>query len=397
MTAPNIVFTRSPSIKIPVVVNLAGLVAADNTLFLLGKVSVAGGAKAAGTITQINNYGDPALAATECDGYFGAGSELGEMVVAAIKGVLYSNLETKLFPPIKVIALANNSTSAGLAAVLANLLALPMPYIALPYESTDAVAMTAIQNHLTAINGNDRGPNGQFGSFGFMAVQDDTSTAAPTGVSASSQAICIPWLRDTATVKANKSANLSAAYAAICASLSVPFLPLNGITVGGIIPPVSSVDWHTAGDTGTVALGLDSGLSPLLVNGSKVEISRSITTVRTVTGISDVAYYDLQDWQVLYYLRKNVYNIAAQPRYKRAKASIQKLQALKSELIQVCKSMEDLEMLQHVSKLADQFTVERSLLNRHASLYRVPANIIPGFHNKGIELDAGTQFDVVVS
>jgi len=398
MTSPNITFTRAPSTKIPVKVELSGLVAADNTLVIVARLAASGASVAVGSLTAIENYGDPALAATECTAKFGTSSEALEMVVAAIKGVLYSDLDTKLFPPIKVLAMAHDATSADLTGLFGGYLSTPFPYIALPFEGTDTAALTALTNHLTAINGNDRGDNGQFGSFGFMALEGEMATVTPVGIAAASQAICLPWLRDTATVKSNKVSNVAAAYAAVCASLTVPFLPLNGIVIGGLVAPANASDWHTAGDTGTIALGLDSGLAPLAINASgKVAITRTITSVRTVSTIADTAYYDMQDWQVLYYLRKNIYNLASQPRYKRAKASIEKLKSLKSEMIQICQIMEDLEMLQYVDKLVDQFTVERSVLNRHAGLFRVPTNVIPGFHNKGIEIDAGTQFDVIVA
>jgi phage tail sheath gpL-like len=357
-----------------------------------------GSTATAGALKLINNYGDPSAAELECTGYFGANSEMGEMVVAAIKGVLFSSLETKLFPPIVCITLVNGAASSTLAAQFGTMLSVPAPYMALAFDGSDSTALTALQNHLTAINGNDRGDNGQFGSFGFMAVQSDTSTASPIGIGAASQAICLPWLRDLAINKSNTSAQIASAYAAVCASLGGPFLPLDGVTVGGLIAPVSSADWHTTGDTGTVALGLNAGLSPLVVNaGGKVLISRSITTSRVVASVEDVAYYDMQDWQVLYYLRKNIYVIASQPRYKQAKASIQKIQALKSEILKACGTMEELEMLQYVSLLADQFTADRSPLNRHAAVYRVPVNCVPGFHNKGIELNAGVAFDIVVA
>ena len=104
----------------------------------------------------------------------------------------------------------------------------------------------------------------------------------------------------------------------------------------------------------------------------------------------------MQDYQVLYYARKNYFITASQPRYKQAKATIQKLQALKSELIQICKNLEALDMLQYVDKFAGSFTVDRSPTNRHAALYRVPVNVTPGFANKGIALVATTAFDSIV-
>lgn len=398
MTAPIFNFTRVPSVKVTTKTVVDGLVTADNELLIIGRKAASGGSVAVGTPVYIDNYGDPVAAETECTSKFGASSEIGEMVVAAIKGVLFSDNETKVFPKLRVVAQANDDDSSDLAALLANLLTLPAPFIVVPYPATDSAAMTALKNHCTAISANDRGLNGQFGSFAFLATDAATGTATPAGTGAATENICIPWLRDGAVSKANKIHAVASAYAALCAGLGLPFMPLDGVRVGGLVAPATATDWHTAGDTGTAALGLSAGLVPLMISaGGDVLVSRSITTRRVVASVEDTAYFDMQDWQVLYYLRKNCYNLAMQPQYRIAKASVQKLQALRSDLIKICKQLEELEMLQFVDKFVDQFTVDRQATNRSAAVYRVPVNCIPGFHNKGIEIVGTTQFDAVVA
>lgn len=397
MAIPNFTFTRNPSIKISVSTQIDGLVTADSTLTLLGNVGSSAGTAVLGVPVFIQNYGDPALAQVECDALFGANAQLTEMVVAAIKGNLFTDLATKNFPKLQVIPMASGATSAGLAAVLAPLLSVAMPFVALPYPATDAVALTAIKNHLTAINANDRGDSGQFGSFAFLATDADVSTATPAGLSAASESIVIPYLRDLATIKANKIHAVASAYAAVCAGNGLPFLPINGAKIGGLVAPVSATDYLTAGDAGSISLSMDSGLAPMKISvGGDVQAVRSITTRRPVSSVAEVAYYDIQDWQVLYYLRKNCYVIASQPRYKQAKATTEKLQALKSELIQICKSMEALQMLQHVDLFAGDFTVDRAPTNRNAALYRVPVNVVPILANLGIALVGTTKFDQII-
>ena len=132
-----------------------------------------------------------------------------------------------------------------------------------------------------------------------------------------------------------------------------------------------------------------------------VKISSVLSKILCFYGVTrscaNIAYYDIQDWQVIYYLRKNIFVIASQPRYKQAKATIQKLQALKSELLQACKDLEALEMLQYVDKFAGSFTVDRQPTNRHAAVYKIPVNVVPGFHNKGLALVGTTTFDSIIS
>lgn len=385
-------FTRNPSTKVSVDVQNSGLVAADNELVIIGHMATTGSTATANAPILIDNYGDPVAVATECDAKFGAGAEVSEMVVAAVKANFYSDQSSKAYPPIKVIPLAH--ADDGLAALLAANLAVPIPFGVIPYPASNTTQMAAFKAHLQAISASDRGFNAQFGSFGFMATDEDTTAASTEGTTAASEVLMIAWLRDLAGTKANKIHQVAAALAAVCAANGAPFMPLNDISVGGLVAPSAAADFHTSGDAGTVSLGLSAGLIPLYVdNTGAVRVSRSVTTRRSIVGVEDTAYYDMQDWQGLYYYRKNAYVRAQSDVFKRAKASDRVLLALKSELIAIAKDFELQEIFQDVDKFADQFTVTRPLDNRFAGIYSIPVNVVPGFHNKGIALHGTTQFD----
>ena len=387
-------FTRTPSVKVAVSTEITGLVQADNELVLIGKRGATGGTAVTGTPIQIENYGDPVAVQAECDTLFGASAEISEMIVAAVKANFYGGKSAKAFPPIKAISMANDATSSDLAAALSAHIGMPMAFAAVSFPMTDATARAAFKAHLEAISASDRGLNSQFGSFGVMATDGDLSTATTAGVSGAGVTMMYPWLRDSAGTKANKVHQVAAAYAAICASNGVPFLPLNDVKVGGLVAPVAASDWHTSGDAGSVSLGLDSGLVPLTVSfDGSVLISRSITALRTLPGQPDASYFDMQDWQSLYYFRKNAYTTAKQPRYSIAKATDAKLKALGSELIALAKQFEQLEIFQYVDKLVQDFVVARSLTNRSAAVYTIPVNVVPGFHNKGIDTIGTTKYD----
>lgn len=399
MAIPQFTFGRVPSTKIRVKTEIESLVQADSVLVIIGREGVAAGTitAAANANSYIENFGDPAAALLECNTKFGASAEISEMVVAAIQGVLFSDLQNKTFPKILCIPMNDDDTSAALAAKLALNLSIPMPYVVVPFPASDSVAMLALKNHLTAISGEDRGINGQFGSFGFIGTDGSLATATAAGLAGASELICVPWLRDTAVTKANKLHAMVSAYAAVCAGLGIPFNPLNEVKVGGLLAPLSAQDWQTAGETGTASLGLDSGVSPLFVvpTTGEVRIVRSITSRRPNVALTEVAYFDMQDWQVLFYMRKLVYSFAQN--YKQVKASAANILSLKSDILKGAGELQDLEMLQHVSLLADQFTADRQPNNRHAAVYKIPLNVIPGFHNKGIELVGTTQFDTVIA
>lgn len=401
MANPIFTFSRVPSTKVRTKTQIDSLVQADGTLVIIGREGAT-----PGTVTDalnqnsfIENFGDPAAAALECATKFGASAEITEMVVAAIQGVLFSDNETKTFPKILAIPMANAAASSALADKLSLNLSIAMPFVVVPFPASDSVAMLALKNHAIAISGDDRGINGQFGTSAFMATDGSLATATAAGLAGALELLNVVWLRDTAVTKANKIHVVASAYAAVCAGMGIPFNPLNDIKVGGLLAPVSAQDWQTTGDTGSAALALDAGVTPLSVVPSTgdVRIVRSITSRRPVVATSEVAYFDLQDWLVLFYTRKTVYIIAQQPRYKNAKANVPRILALKSEILSAAIELEKLEMLQHVALLADQFTADRQSNNRHAAVYRVPLNVIPGFMNKGIELVGVTQFDSVIA
>lgn len=341
-----------------------------------------------------NLGGDSSTLLAEVDAKFGAGSEIGEMVIAGSEAVQFSDLDPLLLPPVKAIPLADDETDA--TTVLANNSSIPMPFVALSFPLTDSTNLTALKDHVVAISKSDRGINGQFGSFGFMHSDQDLATVTPIAEGVARQEMVLAWLRDLAVTKKNKTHEVAAATCVLMAANIAPFKPLNGIKIGKLEAPVNTADHHTPGDAGTVAVGLDSGLVPLTVDeGGNILFSRTVTAARRVTGVPDANYFDVQDWQVLYLYRKNAFVLSQQSRYKNAKGTNQKAESFLSELIAIAKQLEDLEMLQFVQELADQFTFRRDSSNRSAFIFEVPLNVVPGFHNKGIGLTGTTQFDLI--
>lgn len=385
-------FTRNPSTKVKTRTELATLVKIDNTLVIIGRKALAGATALVNVPYTVENFGDSAAAKIECEPLFGIGSECVEMIVAAIDAIKFSDLDEKVYPVIKVIPMVNAGTD--LAATLAANISMPMPFVASCFGGEVAASLADLRAHLEAISGEDKGRNGQFGSFGFVAMDGSTGTATPIGISTASKSILFGWLRDTAVTKKNKLHEVAASLAAICASSGRPYLPLNGIEIGALEAPDAASDWHGDGDAGTCSLGLSAGLIPLMINHrGKVCVSRTVTSLRTDAAFEDTAYYDMQDWQKLYAFRAEIYSLAQQPRYKRAHASDAKLKAFKSEVIVKAKTFETLEMFQYVDKLVNEFVLARPLDNRHAGTLLTPVNVVPGFHNKGIDIVGTNKYD----
>ncbi|MGZ3696482.1 MAG: hypothetical protein ACXWPM_00035 [Bdellovibrionota bacterium] len=383
-------FTRAPGTKVPIDIQSTTLAPADNALVLIGHMANGGGTADAGVPLQIENFGDHAAAQDECDLAFGGGAELTEMVVAAIKAIETSDLNPKVFPPITVLPMA--FADNDMATLLANNVGLPMPFVAQPYPASDSAHSSDFKDHLIAISGDDRGRLGQFGSFGFTGTDEALSAVSTEGETGASETMLFPWLRDLNVVKANDTHELAAAIAALCAANGLPFLPLNDVKAGGLKPPTDAKDQHTPGDAGTEAAGLEVGVIPLMTNfDGSIHVSRTVTSRRTQQNVADVDYIDLQDWQTLYYLRKQIYLLTQQDRYKRARNSAKKQNALKSEVIHILQEAEKLEMVADVQgHVADILVTPAPGGDIYATQIDVPADVIPGFHGKGIFLHGVT-------
>lgn len=384
-------FTRVPSTKVLIDIDAVGLVPADNTLIIIGHAAAGGGAELANVPYTVENFGDPVAVVAELATAFGGESEISIGVVAAIKAVQLSDLPGKVYPPIVVIPLA--FADDDMAAALNANMNIPMPFVASPFPGSDSAHLSDLEDFLQVINGDDRGRVGQFGSFGFVGTMEALGDVVTEATTAATESMLFSWLRDLSDVPAQTEFMLACGLAAICASNPLPFLPLNDVIIGGAKGPTDSVDQHTPGDSGTEEGGLEAGAVPLMTDDAgKVHVSRTVTSRRTQEDVADTSYIDLQDWQTLYYLRKQAYILTQQDRYKRARNSATKQAALKSELIHIMLEMEKLEMLQDVESLVAQVVVTNAPGdNPYACQIDIPVNVIPGFHNKGIFLHGITS------
>jgi phage tail sheath gpL-like len=386
-----ITFSRAPSTKVPIDIQASGLVPADNALVLIGHAANGGGSADEGVFYEVESFGDSAAAALEVEDAFGALSEAGEMVLAAIRAIESTDMVPKVFPPIFVLLMTFGDDDLGTA--LANNVTRPMPFAALCYPASNGAQSATFKTHLIGISGEDRGRLGQFGSFGFVGTDESLSAVATEGETGASETLCFAWLRDLNDIKANAPHQLAAAVAAICAANGLPFLPVNDVRVGGLLPPTDAKDQHSPGDAGTEAAGLEAGVIPLMTNfDGTIHVSRSVTSRRTQQNVADSSYIDLQDWQTLYYLRKQIFLLTQQDRYKRARNSTAKQNALKSEVIHILKELEKLEMVSDVDAHVAAIVVTPDPGgNPYATQIDVPVDVIPGFHGKGIFLHGVTE------
>lgn len=378
-----------------------GLPDASQELLLIGHMAATGiaasGTATPYTVVTINNAGDLTAGSDEADTKFGEGSELAKMVAAAIR----ANSGGSTFPSIKCVALRSTDTDFGASdAALTAAQGTKAEFIVSCYDGTDSTLRSKLKDHVLLVSGAQRVENDQYGSVGVVfnrSVTDPSLLPSPD-----TQFILPVWLRDTGTggdAPAYSIGEMAAACAAKIAANAVPFNPVNDVTVVGIDAPKKVSDYPTVGAGLESETALDKGWTPLKVKpNGEVAFVRTVTSRITVDadGSTDVtAYYDVQDFQVLYLWRKTLKARFSQADFKRRKASDQALIDTLAEMIRLAQAFQDQGMFQHVDKLAKLFQVERNASDRHRIDYKTPVNVIPGLHVMAGNIEATTQFDTV--
>jgi phage tail sheath gpL-like len=360
-------------------------------LLIFGHAASTTAASAIHTVRKVNNVADPDLAEDELGPIYGADSELVKMVKAAITAA--SDVGT--FPNIRVIALEHDDTDFGPSdEALDAAKNVKAEFIVTPYDlQNDSANRTKLRNHIILVSGTERPDNGQFGSIGVGANFDEED---PSQLEAfDTQFLCGIWLRDTGS-NPYSLGEVAAAAAARMAANEAPFNPLDSVRILGITAPADQADWISVGAGLESESCLGQGWTPL-----RVKPNGDVAFVRTVTGrltngvspAEVTAYYDVQDFQVLYFWRKTIWTRENQPDFKNVKASQEKAKALRGELVRLMQLFQDQGMFQAVSQLAKELKVERSTSDRHRFDVLTPVNVIPGLHVIANRISATTRFD----
>lgn len=384
-----------------------GLPNPNQTVCLIGHMGPTGGSSASGTsipytVVAISNFADPTAGGTEAATKFGTGSELAKMVVAAIQANAAAGNST--FPPLVCVPLAQGDTDFGplnagsIPKSLAAAETIEAEFLVSPYDSENTTLTGALLAAAQLMSGATRVQNGQYGTVGvaFNRAQTD-----PTALHKYDSQFLMPiCLRDTGgggNAPAYSLGETAAACAALAAGNAVPFNPLDSSVIGALSAPAQQSDWFTVGAGLDSEAALNRGYTPLRVlpNGS-VAFVRTVTSRLTVgDGVTAVtAYYDLQDFQILYFFRKAVAARFNQPDFSRTKASADNARIAKSEVIGLMSSFEDQKMFQAVAELAKLVQVQRNVSDRSRFDIFVPANVVPGLHVIASNVQATTVGDV---
>ncbi len=386
----------------------------NQTLGLIGHMGPTGGTAVSGvasgsavpySVVPMSNVADPVAGATEANAKFGEGSELAKMFIAAIQANFAIGASN--FPMITCVPLAQDDADFGplnVAGVQKGLAAadkFECEFLVSPYDG--AIDPSVVNNPLTnaliqqsqAMSGATRVQNGQYGTVAIAANQSVTDPS--TLPKYDSQYFSGEWFRDSG-VPEYSLGEQAAAYAAILGAVAIPFNPVDNNVIGGVDAPVNMDDWITVGAGLESEAALNRGWVPIRVlpNGN-VAIVRSVTSRLTNgDGITQVlSYYDVQDFQVLYFFRKAIVARFNQTDFTNQKASAAEATLARNEIIRLASAFEDQNMFQAVEQLAPQIKVERNAVDRSRFDVFVPVNVVPGLHIIATNVQATTEFDVL--
>lgn len=371
-----------------------GLPSGTQTVLIVGHVAAsAPTGTALYQVIQMANVADPIAASGEAAGYFGAGSELAAMVVAAVK----ANQAGGTFPPIKCVPLALADTDWGQALVGIN--KVPAEYVVSPYDGNSQVLMQALLTQTANMSSAQRVDNGQYGT---LAVAVNRSVVNPSNLFKYDTAFgSFHWLRDTGTALLAPVLSLGEEAAAIAAQLAangVPFNPVRNLVIPNIAAPAKMSDWISIGAGMESELCLQQGWSPLRVlpNGTVAHVRARTLRVTTGDGVTAVTgYYDVMDFNVLFFWRKTITTRFAQDDVAKAKASGAEATLLLSEVIRLAQLFQGQGMFQAVDLLAKQFVVQRNISDRSRFDVFTPVNVIPILAVVASRIQASTVGDTL--
>lgn len=209
--------------------------------------------------------------------------------------------------------------------------------------------------------------------IGVAASTDTLATATTLTTSLNAGDITLGLLPGSAS----SAAEIAAAYAAVIASETDPARPLDTLALTGIAPPALA-DRLTRQEQETA---LANGITPLEVGpGETVQIVRAISTYTTnAAGSDDIALLDLTTMRTLYYVRQACRD-RIRLRFPRSKLSANTEAAVRSELLDVLKKLEELEIVEAVDANADALVVERSTQDPNRLNAAIPADVVNGLH-----------------
>lgn len=303
-----------------------------------------------------------------------AAANLGVVTVTARnKGLVANQLDLSatitpgIATTVAVVAMAGGTIDPTIQSALDKVYAAQYSLIITPYN--DATALGKLRDHLDAVSG----PIEQRPGVGYFAIDTALATAITLNTGLNSGRLVGALLRGTRS----PSYELAAAVAAVRASESDPARPLNYLPLKGIAAPLEAQRLTRAEQESCLA----NGVTPLQVGpGQQVQIVRMVTTyIENIAGVPDISLLDVTTIDSLDYGRKAVRERILL-RFPRAKLSNKTPARVRSQVIDVCKKLETLEIWENVTSNLAGIIVERDSQDPNRLNIRLPADVVNGLH-----------------
>ena len=229
--------------------------------------------------------------------------------------------------------------------------------------------LTILREHLDNVSG----PLEQRGAIGVYASTGTLSAATTLAGQLNAGRITGAVLPGSAT----PAEQIAAAYAAVLASEEDPARPLNTLALTGVtVPPVASRLGRTEQE-----VCLKNGVTPLEYGpGDAVQIVRAISTYTVnAEGVADVSLLDITTIRTLDYVRRALRERVSL-RFPREKLSTRTPPKVRSELLDVLRKLEQLEIVEEVEANADGVVVERDVQDANRLDAKIPVDVVNGLH-----------------
>lgn len=229
--------------------------------------------------------------------------------------------------------------------------------------------LTALREHLDKISG----PLEQRRATAWLGSTDTLSLCTTLAGQLNSGRISLACLPGSPSLPET----LSAAYCAVAASEEDPARPLNTLVLTGVaVPPESSRLSRTEQE-----VALKNGVTPLEVGpGEVVQIVRAISTyTRNAAGATDISLLDMTTIRTLDYVARTVKE-RIDLRFPREKLSTRTPPKVRSEVLDVLRQLEQLEIVEEVEANAAGVICERDLQDPNRLDCRIPSDVVNGLH-----------------
>lgn len=240
----------------------------------------------------------------------------------------------------------------------------------------DETNLTALRTHIDAVSGpqEKRRCRAVFAHIGTYAQATTLATAINSG-----RMLCV------LDPSANEAVyEVSAAMAAVAASEEDPARPLNGLALGGLVPPPMA-SWLSETQ---IEAALHNGVTPVRVGpGNKVQIVRAITSyLVNANSVPDISMLDWTTIGTLDYVAMSLEQRIGL-RFPRDKKSARTKARLKDEIMNVLYKLEELEIVENVEANKAGVLIEDDSVDPNRYNVKIPVDVVNGLHVIAQRLD----------